>query len=456
MQQILKRQDEPAEGDVPTEGRSYLALGVQHWPVLVIATLLCGLLSTAIVLLSPRVYQSSITILVSPPVYKGTSAAAGAPEAAAQNLSELMPQLMPVEMYRLLARSDDLLQQILDETQAESLDLTSLRSALSVELVELGSRTAISGTQYAKMLVFKGQASQPELASEIVQTWVTLFKRRMDELASSGLEESFDFLSERKTEALAELVAAEEEQARFHEEWNLDLMIRLKRSREVLLTDFQSELAKMEIEISRDEAARTAMQGELATEERKQTLFQAPPEEIYWMSERELSDGVPPSVTPDDGLRNEVLNPLFQLARERDILLHEELSKNTAGRDRLRAQIREMEREIERLQKLIVVKSTEETRLKRRVETAEETFDLLAAKLEKAKIARADPQSDVEIVGRAVPPDQPLQSGRLGRIAAGFLVGFLLGLAYLAVRAAVSAQGGQPSRRYRSAVSPVD
>ena len=97
---------------------NYLALVLYRWKFVLASALACAMAGAASYLLLPKSYEASVMLLVFPPSFKTSTAvtAKSATEAgqegptAADAISEMMTQTLPIEAYRSIAVSRDLLQ----------------------------------------------------------------------------------------------------------------------------------------------------------------------------------------------------------------------------------------------------------------------------------------------------------------------------------------------------------
>ena len=408
----------------------YTHLTLRHWLPIVISSLSCGLIVAVLSAVSPPRFESSISLAVSPPPFKDTPSRSRS-DPSAQELSEMMPRVLSVEVYRTLALSDDLIQDLIETADLEDTGIKDLRSRLRVELVRLGSRSSVRGTEYGELIQFFGTGTDPSSTSRMVTSWAEIFKQRVDALSVAGLNQALSSLNAMYSGAQSDLSSAEDSLARFREEWNLDLLTQEKTSKEDLLTELQTELDHTEIKVAELRARLEALHQHTETEERIGRLFQAPSPDVYWLLNKDEDGKSTNDIGPEDGLLTEVLNPIYEYSRTTAIQLGQDLRGMEAKQLQTGLKIRQLETEIESVQASLATQGLVETRLTRQVETFVETNDLLAEKLELAKIAGENQISDIQMLGRAVVPDSPMRANWSVRILTGMLLGALIGLAYV-------------------------
>ncbi len=396
---------------------NYLVLLQRQWKIVVISFALCATVGAISHLLMPKTYSSSSMLLVYPPLFKsGTAGEAGA-------LSELMPRALPVETYKTIAESKDLLGEVIQKLALEDTTADALSESCNVRLIELGSRTPQYGKRYAQTIIFAVQSVKPETAASIAQTWAERFKTRVDGLGDKGLTETYKLVESMWKETKSQLEKAEEELNEFRIEWNHELASARLTDKQDNLTQLERKLIQLSIDIPREKAHLKALQTELEQEDRKDVLFRSPSDDVYWQERLKPGGG---KIDSEMGLRSELLNSVYIESRIVQITTMITLS----GLEREMADslviVEALESDIVKLNEEMAVKSTEEIRLTRDMKTLEQTFGLTATSLEKSRVAQLNKASDIQIVGKAIVPEIP--SGTRGAhkvVLAGF-VGIVL------------------------------
>ena len=216
-------------------------------------------------------------------------------------------------------------------------------------------------------------------------------------------------------------------------EWNLELLRLRLTEMQVQLTEFERHLVQLEIDIARQEASLRSLQAELVKERKIETLFKAPPDEVFWLARQEPATGKGESIGPETGFRTEYLNPNFTVYRDKEIDSVSTLKGLEIERDNTRTKIETLQVDVDRLQEQIVGRETEETRLSRTVTILETTYLLVGKSLEKGKIAQINKASDIQIAGRAIKPERPEGPGRGMNLVLATCIGVLLGIGYVVV-----------------------
>ena len=96
---------------------NYVRLVLVNWYKVVAGMLICAIVGTVYALRMPRTYESTATLLVYPPFFKEAEASTRArTEAEAKlDLDEMMPRTFPVDTYKVLAKSKELVKDIIAE-----------------------------------------------------------------------------------------------------------------------------------------------------------------------------------------------------------------------------------------------------------------------------------------------------------------------------------------------------
>ena len=55
--------------------------------------------------------------------------------------------------------------------------------------------TRARGAVYSQILLFHARSKSPQLAAQLAQTWADLFKKRVDELALRGIEDTYKLVA---------------------------------------------------------------------------------------------------------------------------------------------------------------------------------------------------------------------------------------------------------------------
>ena len=388
----------------------------------------CAVLTLAAVMVMPQVYRSSVTLLVRPPLVKSG------------DMAEMMPESLPVETYKTIAQSHDLVRQVIDRLELEDTAVETLASRLNVQLLQLGERSPSLGTRYSRVLLFTARGTDPELVARIVHEWASLFRERVDSLMWAGVDESVALMEVMYEDSRTALEKAEDSLEQFRREWNLELLAQQKIVKETMQTSLEKDVDDMDIEIGSTEAKLKAIRQELESEIKVETLFKAPPDEVFWLKDKGISAEGEQRIGPDVGLRTEVYNTHWATLRSHEIDCTEQLAWAKEQKQQDLAKIEELTSEILKLHSDIAEQKKVEKRLIRDIDTYTLTYDLVAAKVEKGKIAQAErgdetgKTSVILFAANAVVPETSVSVRRLYKIPLGGIAGTILSVLFVLTR----------------------
>lgn len=421
---------------------NYILLLVKDWKLIVAAAIVCAFLSTAVHLASPKIYESSAMVLLYPPYFKisGTEAArrimtpGKTPVLPAEDLSELMPQMLPIETYKRIAEAPEIFQAIITKLKLDDADVKDLQDKCTLELTPLGSRTPQYGTRYSQTMLFRAKWKTGELAASIVQTWMDIFKERVDKLNQTGLAETHALVQSMWETTKTDLDLAEDNLREFQVKWDIQLLEAQREAKIETLNMLETDLVRVEIDLAKQGAVVESLRADLKNEPKKDVLFRAPSDDAYWLSGGGKPDAEGSGFDSTTGLRTEEINPNYTVARDLEILAASELAGLDKQKSNTQLKVERLVEEIDELYDTIVTQGTEEKRLQRVVEVMEQTFELAASSLEKSKLARVNETSDLQIVANAVIPGRSTRTSPLITVFMAALLGGSLGTAYILAR----------------------
>ena len=429
--------------DRPNAPPNYLLLLIQEWKIVCLGALVCGAVGLAFHLVTPRTYESSAMVLVSPPLFKNDGLRSATPQVtrtpeemslAAAHLAELMPRTLPVETYRTIAVSKSIRKAVLAKVPIENTEIEDIEKKSQVILTSLGSRTPSFGTQYSRTLVFRVRWSSPEIATNLAQVWAELFKERADQLNQSGLKDTVALVDTMWKNTKQELETAENALREFQIKWDLDLLKVLRDSKELNLAELEATLVQVEIYIASQKAMLENVRTELAKEDKKDQLFRSPSSDVVHLNQLGLVGPDAKDLDSKTGLLTEEINYNYTFIRENEITISTLLSGLEQQRVSTIERLDMLRADIELLDDQIVVNETEEIRLLRDVETMTRTFSLAAASYEKSKIAQANTSSDIQIISNAVIPGRPVSTPAISKVFMAALAGALVSMAYIVLK----------------------
>lgn len=377
-----------------------------HLRKIVLGGIVCAILAAPVGYLKPKVYESTATLLVSPPTFKNTpkpTMSRDSNQQKPESISEMMPPTLPVETYKVLATSPSLLQEIILRVPLEDVGIHGLSRRLTVELVQMGSRSAQTGIMYTQAIIFHARANDPELAAKIAQVWAETFKEQMDKNAAKGIKDSFQLLETLHSSTKTQFEQADLTLAEHKKVWNLDLIAAQIEAKQKDYTQFEGTLKQTEVELAAGESGVKALQEELAKEPEKRVFFRAPSDDAYWIAGLE-KEGKAKDL-PEKGLQTEEANPNYTETRNLLVTAAEKLESLRAKRESIVLKLEELKKEMDSLTATLADQTVERNKLTRETESLAASYALVRSEYEKGRMASQTQASDIVLAGNAVVPD---------------------------------------------------
>lgn len=413
----------------PARSSQYLVLLWENWVFIAGMAAIAGFIGLIYSFYSPRIYEATVNILILPTAVRLEDERT---EGTGISLGSMMAPLLPIETLQALARSPDILKDIIEDLGLEDIGVVGLRDRLSVSLVQMGRRTAQYGTTYSEMLILSARARDPEVAAKIVERWAEEFKERMDALMLEGTDKTGVLLEEMYATNKRELEAAEDNLRAFYEDWNLELLEKEKEATEELITTLEAELSHAEVSFAGMTGAVTALEDRISTIPPVHELLKAP--SVDALSIAESVSGTTRDGAAVSTYKTEEYNPAYSVVvedlSEYEGLLHEAKAK----RQELRTRIAELRERAKRIQTDLKTQTIEEARLLRNIETVQTTYSVVAENRELAKLARVNRQSDLVIADKPIVPELALGLTRFHRIVFATMAGAVAATLYVLLR----------------------
>lgn len=393
------QQVEPMYYEDEIDLRAYINVVIRQWRFIVIATLLAALGAGFSTMLQARQYEATALVAVSTPRY-------------AIRFNSETEALTEIDLtdQQPLATSDQLLQE-LQLLLDSDLTVGQLRGMLNAENVKENTR----------LIELKAMSDDPEEAAEIVNQWATLFTGAISDFYSvtsnqvTSLNEQLEVgLKERQTAEQA-LIAFESQNQTPILQAQLDSLQSIytasvnqeEQIRQIILDieGFRAQLATLptdgEVELG-DELTALFLQLKAFNSEESASLLQ-------------LQEITPESLSNKKA--GEIITSLDELIN----VLQEKAKKISAPLSQLETEILELQGRIQTI-------NTERAELDQKQQIAQNTYTLLATKVEEVKLVANLSTGEVKIVSQASVPESPVSRGTLRNIALAAVVGLMMGV----------------------------
>jgi len=413
---------EPLMSDVP---RSLLALRIL-WngrKVIAAASIICAVVAAAVSLVLPETFESSVSLLLFPPPYK-----------EANDMSSLMPKVLSVPDYEILLTSDGVLMQAAEKAKTigkwapEDLkhlsEIKQLRNQMSAS-VEVNEKT-VTGVRYSPVITLKARASTPEHARDLAKAWAEVTEELTASLYQKGKTGLKDFVNGRFDVSRDDLMGVHQKLLDIELEWNDELEhARLFNKHERLLT-YEEKLTDLQIQIATATKEVQDLKTNLAQETEYKTLWKSPPMTAVFLEQNSAAKNKEKPGKESEGYQEEVLNEVYTYLKEKIIVKDSELANMKEYEQQMMSAMEELGQEVQSLREESARRSFERKTLELQIGPLKSSYDLLAAKLEQAKIAEAEQENvtDIKVVAEPIVPDEKILPMRSVIVGIAAFLGF--------------------------------
>ncbi len=388
--------------------RVYINILIRHWRLIVGLTVVAGVVAFVVSLLMPAQYQATAVVVVTRPLYQFQLAP------GIQNLPESTAgtQILSGKAALDLAVSDAMIQDLLDQVgsdlPAEERFLVPMRGMLKAG--QGGDASIIKLTVTNR---------NPQRVSKIANVWASLYVRQVNDLYGQSAEQ-LKFFENQLAQAKSDLDTADQ-----------------------ALVDFQkrNDAAVLQAQLT---AKQNALANYLSLNESLKLLLQNVHSLQDQLARQPAND---PSTLGDDlstlSLQVNALNAQSGIPIQLQLPSTGTLSNKTVGQQAayladlaktIEAKQTEVKKqadvaptEIMALQGRIQESNTENTRLTRQRDMAQNVYTTLSQKVGETRIAAQDTSGRVRLASAAAVPEKPL-GGRLKNTAIAAALGLFLGV----------------------------
>lgn len=388
-------------------------------------TIVCVLAGVAVAFLLPETYESSSVLVLMPTPFKQAGGEASA----------LIPRVLAVSDYEILLSSDGVLKQVAEKIKTMGTwsekdllaveEISNLRKQMNPE-VEITEKT-VQGVVRSPVVVLKARANTPEHARDLAQVWAEVSEAVANALYQKGKSGLKDFVTGRFDTAKLGLEDIRGKIRDLEIEYNDELEhARLAKKHERLIS-YEEKLIDLNMQIVATKAEIADLQENFAKEPELKTLWKSPPMTAVFL-EKNLEGGKTPTADKEAkaGFQEEVLNDTYLYLQQKLLLKESELMGMEEHARQLQSQMESLGKELQELRAEIARRVFERKQLDLQEGPLKKSYDLLAEKLEQAKIAESEEASmpDIKQITEAVLPDRKIKPMRslipLLAMAAGF------------------------------------
>ncbi len=388
--------------------RVYINVLIRYWPLIVGLTVVAGVAAFVVSLLLPAQYQATAVVVVTRPLYQFQLAPGiqNLPESAAGT------QVLSGKAALDLATSDTMIQDLLGQIGN---DLPLAERSL-VPLREMLKAAQGGDASIVKLTVTN---RDPQRVAKIANAWASLYVRQVNDLYGQSAEQ-LKFFESQLTQAKSDLDTADQ-----------------------ALVDFQkrNDASVLQAQLT---AKQTALSNYLNLNESLKLLLQNVHSLQDQLARQPASD---PSTLGDDlstlALQVNALNAQSGIPIQLQMPSTGTLSNRTVGQQaayladlaktieakqtEVKQQADAAPTEIMALQGQIQESNTENARLTRQRDMAQNVYTTLSQKVGETRIATQDTSGRVRLASAAAVPEKPL-GGKLKNTAIAAVLGLFLGV----------------------------
>lgn len=297
------------------------------------------------------------------------------------------------------------------------------RTGVAADWLERRIQAAtVRGTNLVEL---KARAFDRKTASSIVAAWAEVLVERSREAFASQAEEVWRF-AERLRSAQAALERADVEWKDFVSRSRIgEYQARLAKLTEQLAT-YEVRANDLDVALVRARAEFQRLQEEVRRQPNKLVMERTLSSDPFLLQVVTEASGANAAKVARLTLRVEEQNPVFNAVSQSYVSASAAVAALRAEKARVEYQLRAVRDEIAKVRARLAEEQLEETRLRRRVDTARRVYEALLQRREEARIAASSRLGTVEVVAPAATREKPV-SPRPGLNAAvagtlGFLV----------------------------------
>ncbi len=409
--------------------------------LIILGTLVCAVTAAIVSLSMSKTFEASTSLLLFPPPFKGHD-----------DMSSLMPRTLGVPDYEILLKSDGVLRQAADIVRDagtwEEEDLASLekmsklrkRMRISVEVTE---KSAYRIT-YSPVIVLSARGSTAEQAADLANAWAQVSEDLAKELYLQGKTGLKKFIDERFDANMTELQVAAAEIRDVEIEYNDELQRQRLGEKHARLMGYEKKRTDLLMEIESTKAEIVEVRADFEEEPEYKYLWKSPPMTALFLQGTSGEPGADPtSKQMQQGYREEIINSTHMNLKHKLLEKERELSGLQEHERQLAASMEELEADLQALREEVATRKYERKMLDMQETPLRASHDLLAGKLEQAKIAESEQENldDIKIVSRAVVPDKKIRPARTLMVLVALVFGFCCSCAGVLLQGELAALG---------------
>ena len=396
--------------------RDYLrVLWEGKWIILITFLVAVG---TALALSStaPRRYQAETSLLILPPLSQEVGGTVGG-------------TVFSPETYQRLACAGDLLQTVIAKVYPNGggPSPAGLRSSMNVTIAQSTAQNFPGRFPLYMRVTFTG--TDPQLLQKLAQVWAQTFTAKNTQLFLSRIAQSYDYIKQNFDDVAKALATKEQALAAYQQQNPLPVAQAEAASLQSVYKADLDAAPQIQQQLIQAEAQLSALQASLAQEPEFFTISRGLSNDALWafLSASGLTDKKLAAL-PGLTIQDQVLNTTY-------VALHKEISDTKANIAVLQQRAAFLKTEVDRVRGQLATAEARITTIQmaidqfnRGIKVLQATYDGLAAKLQDAKVARAETAEPIKIIEQPILPTQAISPNKKMNVAVAGVLGLFIGI----------------------------
>jgi tyrosine-protein kinase Etk/Wzc len=336
--------------------------------ILIIGSMVfCGIIAFSVSFFVPKTYEAISTLLIMPSKFQ----------------TDVQPIAFSAPTYQGLLESREMVKEIIDQLQLKKITVEEIQKNISTKII-MESQPKALFTPVINLVV---KSSNPETAAAIANKWAEVFVARTEHLSSHEIDRAYQLLTTQLDSTEQNLKQAEEMVKQLKEQYKIE--------------NLRSELAGKLQQLDGASAP------SLFRSQQHTFISVFTPGEMQKMEQGYR--GLQASIMYERNTTQNLLDKFgTQLPSDEKNRIQMRIDTLTIQINDLNKTIQVLEKEVQKLQNVVVIGETEIGRAQREIDTYKQTYTMLAEKAEQAKIAKAEQVEDIKVFAKAVVPEQPI------------------------------------------------
>jgi len=400
------------EQEVEIDLREYINVLIKRKGIIILIFLI-AVITAALVsyfYLKP-VYEASTILMISKPKYQV--------ELEPKIQTQIVPEIS-LATYESLIKDREIEEEVIKKLNLEQppYELTpdNLQGMITIE--------ALKNTNLIKMNL---QASNPELAKDVVNTWAVLFVEKNKELHLKESKESQVFIEDQLKTSKQNLYKIEEDIREFNETNRIEILENEIRGKAAKVLNYELRLADVKLSFKEENAKKEQIIATLKEQDKILKLNKSITDDQFF---HQLISYITKGNLEAINLTyvSEEINPIYYNFAQKLISTNILISSLQAEENQLIENIDDFNLKLETLRKELAQEKLTQSRLEREYNTAKGVYDVLSQKAEEVKIAVATESGMVKIANLAYEPKYPIKPNKKLNILIAGVLGLFIGI----------------------------